>query len=154
MTPIARAQDQPVFLTDPVSALALGSEPLTVTLSPRPELKQTLQAARQGRGVVTLAIEGVEGTLTQPVRINVFVNKPDADRTTPVDDPHFVGYIHVAPARSGVARGVNRVLDLAPVRDLNPDAPVGVTLVPVAGINDAPRDASLQVRRIVIRREN
>jgi hypothetical protein len=152
MAPMARAQEQP--LSEPVTALELRSEPLTVTLSPRPEMKPALQAARAGGGVVTVAIEGVEGTLTQPVRINVFINKPDADRTTPVDDPHFVGYIHVAPTREGVARGVNRVLDLAPVRDLDPDAPVRVTLVPVVGINDAPRDAALRVRRILIRREN
>ena len=137
---------------DQVALLALRSEPVTVTLSPQAALKPALQTARQGDGPITLAVEGIEGTLTQPIRINVFVNKPDANSGTTVEDLHFLGYISISP-RPGGLKGAGRAFDLSAMEALDPAAPIEVTLVPVAGINGMPRDAALQVGRIYIRRE-
>jgi hypothetical protein len=108
------------------------------------------QAAEQGSGVV---VEGIEGTLTQPVRLNVFVNKPDANRTTSLEDPHFLGYIDLLPTHGRVESG-GRLFDLSTVKAIDPAAPLEVTLVPVVGRNMAPSDASLRLSRIYARREN
>jgi hypothetical protein len=147
------AEEPPVPLTSMVSQVALGSQPVTVMLSPSPELKSAFNAAKLGRATVALAVEGVRGTLIQPVRINVFVNKPDANRTTPLEDPHFLGYVNVAPTR-GRVENAGRLFDVPAdaVGDLA--APPRVTLVPVVGSDSAPRDASLQIGRIYMRREN
>ncbi len=149
----AVAQEPAVPLTNTVTGVALRSEPVTVTLSPSPGLKSALEAARRGSGTMALAVEGVKGTLTQPVRINVFVNKPDANRATPLEDPHFLGYIHVPPTR-GRVENAGRLFDLSSVEVVDPAAPVRVTLVPVVGSNSTPRDAALQISRIYLRREN
>jgi hypothetical protein len=150
LSPI-RAQEQ-LAVTNLVAHVALRSEPLTVTLSPLPTLRPALQAARLGDGTITLVIEGIEGTLTQPVRINVFLNKPAANSATPVDDPHFLGYIHVAPSR-GRVKGAGRAFDVTTAEAVDPTAPLQVTLAPVTGTNMAPRDAMLHVGRIYMRRE-
>jgi hypothetical protein len=147
----AGAQEQ-LPMTNIVAGLQLRSEPVTVKLSPQPGLTPALQAAQQGHSPITLAVEGIAGTLTQPVRINVFVNKPDANSRTTVEDPHFLGYISISPRPGGV-KGAGRAFDLSAMAALDPAAPIEVTLVPVAGINGTPRDAALQVGRIYIGRE-
>jgi hypothetical protein len=147
----AGSQEQ-LVITNLVTQVALRSGPVTVTLSPRPTLRQALQAARRGDGTITLVIEGIEGTLTQPVRINVFLDKPDANSATPVDDPHFLGYIYVAPSR-GRVNGAGRAFDVTTAEAVDPATPLQVTLAPVTGTNMAPREAMLQVGRIYMRRE-
>jgi hypothetical protein len=146
-------QESAVPLTNTLTAVPLRSQPVTVTLSPSPDLKSALDAAERGRASVALAVEGVSGTLTQPVRINVFVNKPDANRTTPLEDPHFLGYIHVPPRR-GRVENAGRLFDVPADAVAGLAAPLRVTLVPVVGSDSAPRDASLQIGRIYVRREN
>jgi hypothetical protein len=149
----AIAENSTVPLTNTITEMALDSHPVTVTLSPLPELKSALNAAELGRATVALAVEAIRGTLTQPVRVNVFVNRPDADRTASLEDPRFLGYINVQPTRGRVENAgrlfeipANAIGDLA--------APVRVTLVPVVGSDEAPRDAALHVGRIYMRREN
>ena len=108
------AQQRPVILSNTVRALALISESVTVTLTPEPGFVAALDAARQGRGAVALAVEGVEGRATQPIRVSVFVDKPDATRATPIEDPHHLGYLFLIPVR-GVVRRTGRAFDLTSV---------------------------------------
>ena len=50
-----------------------------------------------------LHLEGVETPHQRGVRLRVFINKPDADASTPITDPHYVGTIFVVPMRSQTA---------------------------------------------------
>jgi hypothetical protein len=112
-----------------------------------------MKSASPEDGTITLAVESIEGMLTQPIRINVFVNKPDANSKTSVEDTHFIGYISMFPRLGGV-KGVSRAFDLSSMEAVDPTAPLRVTLVPVTGIDLTPRDAALRVGRIYVRREN
>jgi hypothetical protein len=150
---IVGAEEPTVALTNTVTGVALDTHPVTVTLSPSPQLKSALNAAELGRATVALAVEAIRGTLTQPVRVNVFVNRPDADRTTPLEDPHFLGYINVQPTR-GRVDNAGRLFDVPANAIGDLIGAVRVTLVPVVGSDDMPRDAVLQVGRIYMRREN
>lgn len=146
------AQQRPTILSNSVRELVLTSDPVTVTLAPAPDLAAALDAARQGRGAVALAVEGIEGRATEPIRLNVFVDKPDATRGTSIDDPHLLGYVYIIPAR-GLVRRTGRAFDLSSVERADAVAPLRVTLVPVVGTDAAPRDASLTIERIYVRRE-
>ena len=146
----------PPALTKPATGVALGAQPLTVALQPQPAMRPAFADARRGSNVVALAIEGLEGTMTQPVRINVFIGKPDANRNTSVDDPHFVGTIALLP-RNGRLKPTGRIFDLSHVTGLDTAAPLQVTLVPVVGTDDAPQaphDATLHVGKIYVRTAN
>jgi len=56
---------------------------------------------------VILTIEGITGKPAHPLRINVFVGRPDATLKTSTNDPHFVGYIAIAPKYGAEpARGI------------------------------------------------
>ncbi len=146
----------PTALTDPATGVALGTQPLTVALPPQPAMPRAFAEARRGNNVVALAIEGLEGAMTQPVRINVFIGKPDANRSTSTDDPHFIGTIALLP-RNGRLKPTGRIFDLSNAAGLDTAAPLQVTLVPVVGTNSAPqapRDAALRVGKIYIRTAN
>lgn len=147
------AQERSVILTNTVRAVALKSEPVTITLTPRPEFASAFEAARQGHGTVALAVEGIEGKSTQPIRINVFFDKPDATRATALEDPHFLGYVYIIPRR-GEVKGTGRAFDLSSVKIFDAAAPLRITLVPIAGADATPRDASLSVGQIYVRQEN
>jgi hypothetical protein len=54
----------------------------------------------------------------------------------------------------GVVRRTGRAFDLTSVDIADAAAPLRVTLVPVVGVDAAPRDASLTVEEIYIRRED
>src|ERR1700732_3921064 len=97
----ARAQGQTLALTTTFAGLSLGSAPATVTLTPLPELAPAQRAAQNRAAPVILAIEGVSGQPIHPLRINVFVGKPDATPKTSTNDPHFAGYIAIAPKYGG-----------------------------------------------------
>jgi hypothetical protein len=144
--------DRSADLTGRVQKVALTSEPVTLALTPRAEFARALGAARDGTGAVALAVEGIEGTSSQPVRINIFVNKPDVTRATPPEDPHFLGYVYLIPRR-GVVKRTGGAFDLTPIGHLDPAARLTVTLVPIAGKDAAPTDAALTVGQIYVRRE-
>jgi hypothetical protein len=150
----ARAQGQTLALTTTVAGLSLGSGPATVTLTPLPELAPALRAAQNRAAPVILAIEGVSGQPIHPLRINVFVGKPDATPKTSANDPHFAGYIAIAPKYGG-GQGieVSRDFDVSNLVLSSEARGLQVTLVPVAGIAEAPRGLSLRVRRIYLRRD-
>jgi hypothetical protein len=148
------AQHRATIVSNTVGELVVTSEPVTVALAPASDFATALAAARQGRGAVALAVEGIEGRATQPISLNVFVDKPDAARGTSTDDPHLLGNIYIIPAR-GLVRRTGRAFDLSSVDLADPAAPLRVTLVPVVGTDAAaPRDASLTIERIYIRRED
>ncbi|HEX3494279.1 MAG TPA: hypothetical protein VHT48_02725 [Methylocella sp.] len=152
----ARAQGQTLALTTTVAGLSLGNAPATVALTPLPELAPALRAAQNGAAPVILAIEGVSGQPVHPLRINVFVGKPDATPKTSTNDPHFVGYIAIDPKYGGGQRQrieVSRDFDVSNLDLSSESRGLQVTLVPVAGIAEAPRGLSLRVRKIYLRRD-
>jgi Protein of unknown function (DUF_B2219) len=148
----ARGQGQALALTTTVTGLSLGSAPATVTLTPLPELAPALRAAAPA----ILAVEGVSGQPAHPLRINVFVGKPDATAKTSTDDPHFAGYIAIAPKYGGgQTQGidVSRDFDVSNLVLSSGSRGLQVTLVPVAGIAETPRGLSLRIHRIYLRRD-
>lgn len=125
-------------------------------MTPLPELTPALRAAQNRAAPVILAIEGIAGQPVHPLRINVFVGKPDATPKTSTNDPHFAGYIAIAPKYGGSQRqGIEVSRDFDVSNLVLPSEPWGlqVTLVPVAGIVEAPRGLSLRVRQIYLRRD-
>lgn len=142
-------------LTTTATGVMLHAAPATVTLAPLPAFAPALAIAQADKVPIVLAIEGVAGQPVQPVRINVFVGKPDADANTSTDDPHFVGYIAIAPkygADKSSGREIGRSFDVSNL-DLSAQTKgLLVTLVPVTGIAEAPGGLSLSVRQISIRR--
>jgi hypothetical protein len=124
-------------------------------LTPLPEFAPALRAAQNSAAPVILTIEGITGKPTHPLRINVFVGRPDATPKTSTNDPHFVGYIAIAPNYGAdPARGIDisRGFDVSNLEISGDDEGLRVTLVPVAGLAEAPRDLSLQIRRIYFHR--
>jgi hypothetical protein len=122
---------------------------------PLPEFATALHAQQDHAAPVILAIEGVSGRPVHPLRINVFVGKPDATPKTSTNDPHFAGYIAILPKYGG---GQTQGIDISRDFDVSnlvlPGESRGfqVTLVPVAGIAETPRSLSLRVRQIYLRR--
>jgi hypothetical protein len=148
-------QGQTLPLTTSANGLSLHSAPTTLTLTPLPTFAPALRAAQDRNAPVILAIEGVVGQPVQPIRINVFVGKPDATAKTSTDDPHFVGYIAIAPKYGAdKTRGVevSRSFDVSNLDFSAQPTGMPVTLVPVAGIAEAPSDLTLTVRQITFRR--
>jgi hypothetical protein len=131
----------------------LGPEPITISLSPKPELSPALKTAARGGEPVALVIKDIDGQSSQPIRVNVFLNKPGANRTTPLEEPNFLGYINISPDRDGLVHGEGRAFDVSSL-ELDSALTVNVTLVPVVGSSEPPRDAALRVGRVYIRREN
>jgi hypothetical protein len=151
----ARGQGQTLALTTTVTGLSLGSAPATVTLRPLPELAPALRAEQNRVAPVILAIEGVSGQPVHPLRINVFVGKPDASPKTSTNDPRFAGYIAIDPKYGGgQTQGikVSRDFDVSNLVLPNESRGLQVTLVPVSGIAEAPHGLSLRVRQIYLRR--
>jgi hypothetical protein len=140
----------PGSLTNMVRDMQLGAAPLTVDLLPQAEFASALRAG--GDAPIALAVEGIEGAVVQPVRINVFINRPDAGPATSSEDPSCIGFIQLLPTR-GTVRAVSHAFELPGARSLDLTKPIRVTLVPVIGTSEAPRDVSLRVGRIYLRRE-
>jgi hypothetical protein len=152
----ARGQGQALALTTTVTGLSLGSAPATVTLTPLPELAPALRPGQDHAAPVILAIEGISGRPVHPLRINVFVGKPDATPKTSTNNPQFAGYIAIVPKYGGgQTQGIeiSRELDVSNLVLPSESRGLQVTLVPVAGIAEAPRSLSLRVRQIYLRRD-
>ena len=144
MSPQVRAQE----LSSVADDLMLGRTPLVVDLVPTPALDAALRAAADTP--VVLAIEGLEGTTRLPVRINVFLDEPDATSRTSVDDPSFVGFLQLLPVR-GTVRRIGHVFDIPASFRPTHGGPVRVTLVPVVGTDSVPGDVSLHIARMFLR---
>jgi hypothetical protein len=133
-----------------VESARLGSEPVTVRLAP---------ALRRGpdspgrEAAVSISIEGIAGRASQPVRINVFLDKPGADRKAGPGDPHFVGFIQLMPRRDGTIAPRSQRLALRGGASCAAVRRMTVTLVPVVGADRAPVDSALTVGRVYARCE-
>lgn len=136
-------------LTNIATDLKLGTAPLAVKLTSEADLASALEAGKSLP--MALAIEGIEGATVQPVRINVFVDKPDADNLTPTTDPRFVGFIQLLPVR-GEVRRTGIAFEMPMIRYSDFGASISITLVPVVGTdNRAPRDVALRIARLYLR---
>jgi hypothetical protein len=135
-------------LSSVADKIELGRTPLVVDLMPTPALDAALRAAAQAP--VVLAIEGLEGTTSLPVRVNLFLDKPDATSRTSIDDPGFIGFLQLLPVR-GTVRRIGHVFDIPASFRLTHGGPVRVTLVPVVGTDSVPGDVSLHIARIFLR---
>jgi hypothetical protein len=142
---VANGQER---LTSVASGVALGSAPVTVALDPQPRLADALRA--DDDAPIVLAIEGIEGTAAQPVRINVFLNKPDADRAVSSEDASAVGFIQLLPVR-GAVRRIGHAFEIPRSLRLQPSSRLQVTLVPVIGVGEAPEGVALRIERIYLR---
>jgi Protein of unknown function (DUF_B2219) len=147
---ISYAQDMSP-LSDSIRNVVLKSAPVSVELTPKPGGAAALEAARGGSGSVVLAVEGVMGTCSQPVRINVFLNRPDATLATSTDDTNFLGFLYLIPRRGQIRRN-SQAFDLASVPSLD-ERRLSVTLVPITGESDTPKDLSLVIGQIYLQRE-
>jgi hypothetical protein len=141
------AQEQ---LTGIAADLQLGSTPLTVDLVPERSFEAALRAGDDV--LIALAVEGIEGTTVQPFRINVFVDKTDADSRTATDAANWIGFIQLLPVR-GAVRRFGHAFNLPRIRDLELDKPIRITLVPVVGVDSVPGGTSLRIARMYLRRE-
>jgi hypothetical protein len=75
----------------------ISSEPTTVTLEPTDRLRQqTSERAAMAEDVaqeattLRLEVQGVAPPGNPSVGVRVFLNMPDANASTPTDDPHYV----------------------------------------------------------------
>jgi hypothetical protein len=70
---------------DPLAA----GRPVTIRLRPTPELAEAVRKAGGGRAL-RLTLVGLDNPGTG-ANVRVLVNLPEADASTPLDDPHYVG---------------------------------------------------------------
>lgn len=134
-------------LTDIASDLRLGTAPLAVRLTATPALASALDSA----GPPVLAIEGIEGAASQPIRVNIFINKREADNRTPTTDSNCVGFIQLLPVRGNVRR-TGIALEIPNILKLDAARSIWITLVPVVGTdNSVPRDIALRIARIYLK---
>jgi tyrosinase len=76
----------------------IGSEPVTVTLTPSDRLQERMGEERmaiaedvaQQATTLRLEVQGVAPPGNPSVGVRVFVNMPEADASTSTDDPHYV----------------------------------------------------------------
>jgi hypothetical protein len=137
-------------LTSVAAVPRLGAAPVTVRLAPNAGAAASLA----GPGaVVSVSLEDIGGATDQPVRINVFIDRPGATRSDPITHPNWVGTVNLMPLRGTVSRTQRLELRDA-ARWLSGRRPVAITLVPVVGRDSAPRASALHVRRIYLRSEN
>lgn len=136
-------------LTDIATDLQVSTAPLVVKLTPEQALTSALNAGHHLP--LALAIEGIEGAAPQPVRINVFVNKRDADNLTPTIGSSSLGFIQLLPVNGGVRR-VSIAFEIPMIRNLDLGRSIWITLVPVVGTdNSVPRRLALRIARLYIK---
>lgn len=146
MAGLMGAAPVPDRLSSVATGTALGNAPVTVDLLP-------LAAVQAAPGaIIALAVDDIAGTVQQPIRIAVFVNRPDAGPATATDGPDCVGFIQLLPLR-GTIRGLSHAFELPPAGGFDLAGPIRVTLVPVIGTAETPRGVSLHIGAIYLRRE-
>ena len=146
MAGLMGAAPVPDRLSSVATGTALGNAPVTVDLLP-------LAAVQAAPGaIIALAVDDIAGTVQQPIRIAVFVNRPDAGPATATDGPDCVGFIQLLPLR-GTIRGLRHAFELPPAGGFDLAGPIRVTLVPVIGTAETPRGVSLHIGAIYLRRE-
>jgi hypothetical protein len=143
----------------PAEARSLEGKPVTAEVRlPVLALDRVPKAPARARRTVRLAVEGFEDPGDAALRIHAFLNKPDADATTPLTDEHYVGTFFVVPLRSGKGHAGEhsatppRVLSLD-ISDraaaLVGEQPLKVTLVPVDR-DQKPNPAKVRFKSVAV----
>jgi polyphenol oxidase len=138
-------------------AITLTPEPKTLTVAAAPPTALAMGPGPQ------LHLEGVSVPEGNAAVVRVFLNKPDATVATPVEDPHFVGYITIVPRHSKkkaqehahhtTERKRHVVFDLsADLLEVTGDlSKAQITLVPVGTTEKAkPETITLNLDRVYI----
>jgi hypothetical protein len=147
MTGSAASAD--VSLAAPLTDIPLGAEGKTLDL----QLTDTgRRAFLLGRETIVLTLRDVAGDTDSPVRINVFAGKPDADRQTSTEDPHFLGYLQLMPSgtpghRHVATSGQFEVQQAALARSGDV---LTVRLVPIIGLDQAPAGLALHIGAVAL----
>ena len=145
----------------PEGKMAITDKPLTVKIEPSEQLRLDLAAAIKPAAKVSirLTLHGVvppeRRDLTEGIR--VFLNKDDATRTTPIDDPHYVSSIVFAATNERDPQGFHMdltrtVAELTRQGKLDLAKPLRITLigVPAEGLKDLPPAFSVPVAKVSI----
>ena len=141
-------------------AVAGSSKPLTteaVTVRTRAAApREAVPAAPTARYRLHLTnISYPEGSAA---KVRIFIEKPDANASTDVADPHYVGYFVVVPHRRGDMTPMHRHTSHEYTFDLLPEqaqfvkdpANVQVTLVPAGQGKNKPKRVSISVGDIYV----
>ncbi len=83
----------PVVEATPEGPMSEG-KPTTLTLRPGPALMEKIKEAASGARkapTIRLTVEGLTITGGSEVGLRLFLNKPDSDAKSLIDDPHYVG---------------------------------------------------------------
>jgi hypothetical protein len=141
--------------------LVITDKPLTVKIKPSFKLAAGLGSAPKpdSKVAITLTLEGVvpPEQRNQVEGVRVFLNKGDATRCTPTDDPHFVTVFAFPATDRQDPYGVNldltqAVIALSARGELDTTKPLLVTLVaiPASGVKNLPAAFSVPVGGVSI----
>jgi tyrosinase len=90
-------REEPLFQAAAPERSVISSEPITVTLAPSDRLQQQMgermamaEDVAQEATTLRLEVQGVAPPGNPDVGVRVFLNMPEADASTPTDDPHYV----------------------------------------------------------------
>jgi polyphenol oxidase len=149
------AAPAPVELATAGDQLRLGPDPLTRSVALAEEERSRLLGPGVPSRTPVIRIAGVRAPVGGAAIVRVFVNLPSADVTTPVTDPHYVGYFTLVPnslrgAHAHGQAGLNIELPLSQqTRQIaGGDQELSVTLVPVTADESAPVNISLTIEAI------
>jgi Protein of unknown function (DUF_B2219) len=137
-------------LNDPMK----GDTPSTAVLQLGHDLQAKVKqvaSAQQNAPTLRLTIDGVEVPPHQDLGIRVFLNKPDADRETPIKDPHYVGSFTLLNEAYKPGQPEKAFMDINPAVKtlgqsgaLHVQEPLRITLVAV------PLDPNAKLDKVVI----
>jgi hypothetical protein len=95
--PEEEPREEPLLQAAAPERPVISSEPVTVTLTPSDRLQERMdermaiaEDVAQQATTLRLEIQGVAPPGNPSVGVRVFLNMPEADASTPTDDPHYV----------------------------------------------------------------
>jgi len=96
--PEEEPREEPLFQARPAPERSvISSEPVTVTLTPSDRMQERTdermaieEDVAQEATTLRLEVQGVAPPGNPSVGVHVFLNMPEADASTPTDDPHYV----------------------------------------------------------------
>lgn len=105
----------------------------SVTLAGKPIMVAVPVPKTAAAHNMVLRVGGVAANREQGAIIRVFAEMPQADRSTSVDDEHFVGYVTVLPGGGRSKSGSSAILNLPPqtAKWLRNTSSLRITLVPM-----------------------
>jgi hypothetical protein len=155
------AASSEVRVTLPEDAMTITDKALTTSIPPTKRLQSEIAdaIARYPDATVRLSIRGVRPPLRRNAihGFNIFLNKPDANASTPEDDPHFVRAVEFEPTTEHTPQGFNvnllrTLVELHKRKELNVAKPLKITIVaiPAPGVSRIPEEASFSVRELAL----